>query len=155
MASGHSGQQGFSADSWQCYWGFALALNKLNGTNKVWAWNPPYYWIGPWHSLGPSPLVLFQMMPKHSLGINLGHGPPPIGILDVATVIWRVNIAVWMQALSCQLASRKSLWLILCNNLEVVSASRSSLPFQSCWSQQSVLSPKIGSVTWHSVGWPE
>lgn len=33
--------------------------------------------------------MLFQTMPKHSLGINPGQGPSPIGILDAATVIWR------------------------------------------------------------------
>ena len=44
-----------------------------------------------WHSFGPSMLVLFQTMPKHRLGINLGQGPSAIGILDVATVIWRVR----------------------------------------------------------------
>lgn len=38
------------------------------------------------------------------------------------------GLAVWIQALSCQLASRKILWLILFNSLDVVNVSTSSSP---------------------------
>lgn len=122
-------RRGFPVDSWQNYWGFPLTLNKLNKTSKAWAWNHPYHQTGPWHGFGASLLMLFQTMPKHSLGIDPGQAPSPIDTLDVATVIWgQESLALWIQAISCQLASRKILWLILFNSWDVVNVSRSSFP---------------------------